>query len=187
VAVVADSAWRALLRRSFDEYYDGLWNAVAGLSVQERRFRATADANHIDFLVWHMARNEDGTISACAGTEQLWPSTDWPTRWGLSDEGDGCGFTSEQVAQLAEVEITELQQYFGAVRARTNAFLDALVEDALVELVWAGNPDVTVGQILGHLLVEQSQHLGQVALIRGLQRGSEFTTSWNNPETPTPS
>jgi uncharacterized damage-inducible protein DinB len=187
VAVVVDSGWRALLCRAFDEYYDGLWKAVAGLTVQERRFRAAADANHIDFLVWHMARNEDGTISACAGTEELWPNTQWPTKWDLPDVGDGCGFTSEEVAQLAPLEVSELQQYFGAVRVRSNAFLAGLVEDALAERVWPENPDVTVGQILGHLIVEQSQHLGQVAFIRGLQRGSEFTTSWNNPQTPTPS
>lgn len=47
-------------------------------------------------------------------------------------------------------------------------------------------PSVSIAQVLSHLVVEQSQHLGQVAMIRGVQRGLEFATSWNNPETPTP-
>jgi len=34
-----------------------------------------------------------------------------------------------------------------------------------------GNGPITWGWILGHVIVEESQHLGQVALIRGIIRG----------------
>lgn len=187
VAAVTSTGWQSLLQRAFDEYYDGLWKAVAGLSDEERRFRATDETNHIDFLVWHMARNEDGTISACAREQELWAESDWPRAWRLPVDADGCGFSAAEVADFPMVDIGEVETYFRDVRARTNAFLGALMESSLGDLVWDHNPDVTIGQILGHLVVEQSQHLGQIALIRGLQRGTEFTTSWNTPQTPTPS
>lgn len=187
MVTVTEAGWRFLLRRAFDEYYDGLWKALGGLTIEERRFRATVDANHIDFIVWHMARNEDDTVSACARSDGVWRSSEWPRRWRLASDADGCGFASADVAQFPAIDFSELQRYFSEVRDRTNAFLDVLVEDALAALVWPDNSDVTIAQILGHLIVEQSQHLGQVAFIRGLQRGTEFTTSWNNPQTPTPS
>lgn len=177
---------RRILRRAFDEYLDGLTKAVAGLSPDERRFRPGEDANHIDFLVWHLARNEDGTISACARAEELWTSAGWHERWALPADGDGCGWTDAEVAAFPPIATDELAQYFDDVRRRTLTFLDGLTLDLLDEPMSEHHPDVSVGQVLSHLVVEQSQHLGQVALIRGLLRGQEHTTSWNNPETPRP-
>jgi hypothetical protein len=183
--IVTTPDWRSLLRRSFDEYYGGLWKALSGLTPAERRYRATGETNHIDFIVWHMARNEDDTVSACARVEALWPRSEWPQRWSLAVDSNGCGFTSEDVEHFPTLDVRELHRYFSDVRARTDAYLDVLAEDTLDDLVWPENPEVTIGQLLGHFIVEQSQHFGQVALIRGMQRGTEFTTSWNNPQTPT--
>lgn len=47
-------------------------------------------------------------------------------------------------------------------------------------------PGYTVGRMFSHLIVEESQHLGQVAYLRGLLRGLEYTTSWPSPRTPFP-
>lgn len=181
-----EESFRRVLRRELDEYYDGLCKALVGLTADERRVQVGGEANHIDFLVWHMARNEDETISACSRTEELWRQGEWYRRWNLPEIGDGCGYTVEDVRRLPQIHPSDLDEYFGEVRARTNSFLEGITSTVIDELVWEDNPDVTVGQILGHLVVEQSQHLGQVAFIRGLQRGLEFTTSWNNPDTPTP-
>ena len=183
---MTDAAFLRVLRRQFDEYDAGLRKALGGLTVEERRFRPQDDVNHIDFLVWHMARNEDGTISACARTAEAWTADGWFRRWRLPPDADGCGFTTAEVGAFPAVDIDELLQYLDSVRARTDSFLDQLTSSTLDDLVWAERPDVTVGQLVAHLVVEQSQHLGQVALLRGLQRGQEHTTSWNNPETPAP-
>ena len=178
---------RRILQRAFDEYYDGLQKALAGLTSEERRFRIGGDANHIDFLVWHMARNEDSTVSACARDPELWSQARWDQRWGLPTEADGCAFTAEDVSSFPTIDHDELRQYFADVRTRTQSFLDALAEATLDLPLGPAAADVPIAQVLSHLVVEQSQHLGQVALIRGVQRGLEFTTSWNNPDTPTPS
>jgi uncharacterized damage-inducible protein DinB len=79
-----------------------------------------------------------------------------------------------------------MSEYFGDVRARTQAFIDSLTEDHLDLPLRPSSASVSIAQVLSHLVVEQSQHLGQVAFIRGVQRGVEFSTSWNNPDTPMP-
>jgi uncharacterized damage-inducible protein DinB len=180
------AAVRRILQRAFDEYFDGLEKALAGLSAEERRFQIGGDANHIDFIVWHMARNEDGTVSACARVPELWRQAGWYQRFGLPEDADGCGFAVEDVSSFPTLDVEELRQYFSDVRARTLSFLDTLRETDLDLPLSPSAPDVAIAQVLSHLVVEQSQHLGQVALIRGVQRGLEFSTSWNNPDTPTP-
>lgn len=181
-----EESFRRVLAREFDEYYDGLRKALVGLTPDERRLQVGGEANHVDFLVWHMARNEDETVSACSRTKTVWREDGWYLRWNLPDSGDGCGYTVEEVRRLPQIPASDLDDYYREVRARTNCFLEIVTASVLDELVWEDNPEVTVGQILGHLVVEQSQHLGQIAFIRGLQRGLEFTTSWNNPDTPMP-
>ena len=120
-------------------------------------------------------------MSTTTGCKRLWRE-----RFGLPEEADGCAFTVEDVSSFPTFEAEELRQYFSHVRARTQSFLETLSESDLDLPCSPSAPDVPVGQVLSHLVVEQSQHLGQVALIRGVQRGLEFSTSWNNPETPTP-
>jgi uncharacterized damage-inducible protein DinB len=92
----------------------------------------------------------------------------------------------DQVLSLPAIDASELSEYFTDVRSRTQSFLDSLTESDLDLPLSPGTPSISIAQVLSHLVVEQSQHLGQVALLRGVQRGLEFTTSWNNPETPSP-
>lgn len=183
---MSTAALRRILQRAFDEYFEGLMKALAGLSAEERRFQIRGDTNHIDFIVWHMARNEDNTISACARLPELWGQAGWYERFGLAEEADGCAFTVEDVTAFPAVDAEQLGQYFADVRKRTQSFLDSLLEEDLDLPLSPSAPDVPIAQVLSHLIVEQGQHLGQVALIRGMQRGLEFPTSWNNPDTPTP-
>ena len=51
--------------------------------------------------------------------------------------------------------------------------IDGLDETDLDRDVFASYRDESfnIGWILGHILAEESQHLGQVAYIRGMQRG----------------
>jgi hypothetical protein len=62
--------------------------------------------------------------------------------------------------------------YFDAVRQSTLAHLEQMTS-ADMEATY-DHPrltDITGSWILGHILVEESQHLGQVAYIRGMIRG----------------
>jgi uncharacterized damage-inducible protein DinB len=76
------------------------------------------------------------------------------------------------VADLPEFDIDILIAYYDAVRAATFAFLDGLTRDDLERCPHPERrPGYTIGKMLGHVIVEESQHVGQVAYLRGLQRG----------------
>jgi hypothetical protein len=51
--------------------------------------------------------------------------------------------------------------------------IDALEQSDLDRDVFAEYRDesLNIGWILGHILAEEAQHLGQIAYIRGMQRG----------------
>jgi hypothetical protein len=88
---------KEIVRMGLTEYWDGLRKALSGLTATERRFQPHTHANHIDFLVWHMARDEDGEIQTFAQrTSPIWQRDAWDQRLGLPPEDDGFGYTVEQ-------------------------------------------------------------------------------------------
>jgi hypothetical protein len=78
----------------------------------------------------------------------------------------------EEVRAMPDIPLADLTAYFKAVRATTRQYLDQVTDADLLQ----EHPHPRLGLvkgiwIIGHLLVEQSQHAGQVALIRGMIRG----------------
>ena len=62
--------------------------------------------------------------------------------------------------------------YYDSVRATTLAYLDSISEDDLETCPHPDSrPGYTVGKMFSHVIVEESQHTGQVAYLRGIQRG----------------
>lgn len=107
--------------------------------------------------------------------------------WGSPVEDDGFGYTVEQVATLPRFDIVDCLAYYEAVRHATLRYLDALTPEDLAHCPdCVRRPGYTIGRMLSHLIVEGSQHLGQVAYLRGLQRGPEYPTSWVSDHTPWP-
>ena len=73
---------------------------------------------------------------------------------------------------MPEIPLTDLLAYFDAVRAVTRPYLaQATDTDLSREYPLPRGGTVTGSWVLGHILVEESQHLGQVALLRGMMRG----------------
>jgi DinB superfamily len=179
---------KEIVRIGLAEYWDGLRKALTGLTATERRFQPQAHANHIDFIVWHMARDEDGEIHTFAQrTSTLWQREAWYQKLGLPVEDDGFGYTVEQVATLPQFAIADCLAYYEAVRRATLRYLDGLTPADFERCpAPARRPGYTIGRLFSHLIVEGSQHLGQVAYLRGLQRGLEYPTSWVSSHTPWP-
>ncbi len=167
------SRFKEAIRSGMGEYLDKLEEALDGLTAAETRWQASTEANHIDWLVWHMARVEDSWMNAVMGDgEQVWLAGGWARRTGITAKGSGYGQTIDEVRALPVVPMAELMGYFAAVRERSFEVLDRLEESALDRRVeHPGIKDITGRWVLGHVLVEESQHLGQVAFIRGLIRG----------------
>jgi hypothetical protein len=181
--------FKEIVRIGLDECLDGLRKSLGGLTADERRFQPSSDANHIDFIVWHMARDEDGAVQGTARrTTQVWQRDAWYATLGLPAGDDGFGYTVEQVANLPQFNLADCLAYYAAVRQETLRYLDTLTTEDLDRCPDpTRSPHFTLGRLFSHLIVELSQHLGQVAYIRGLQRGLEFPTSWPSARTPWPS
>ena len=181
--------FRDIITMALDEYLSELKKALVGLSSEERRFQPTPESNHIDFQVWHMARVEDYWVQwAAKGVDMVWQRDGWRRRLGLPEMDSGFGYTAVQVKGLPRFDMDEMMAYFDSVREGTRDFVRGLGSaDLDIAPLPRPNPnasDTNLGKVFSHLIVEESQHLGQVAYIRGLQRGLDNGRSlgkeWDN-------
>ncbi len=130
------------------------------------------ETNHIAWLVWHVAVVVDSWVSRLMdGTAECGASGGWADQFGMGPESTGSGHTSEDVRTMPEVPLGDLMAYFEAVRGVTRQYLEQATEADLSRTYHYRGNDRSGTWIVGHILVEESQHTGQVALIRGMMRG----------------
>jgi uncharacterized damage-inducible protein DinB len=161
------------IKSGLEEYLDGLKKAVDGLTPAELRWQPTLASNSISWIVWHMARVEDRWVNrVLRGDVEHWIRDGWHEKFGMSEEAHGYGETEAQVWAMPDVAMSNLLAYFDAMRQSTLAHLEQMTS-ADIEATYAHprRAGITGAWILGHILVEESQHLGQVAYIRGMIRG----------------
>ena len=165
--------FKDIVRAALNEYTEELRKAIDGLTEEERRFQPTPHSHHIDFVVWHMARVEDSWINGVAQhKDHVWIRDGWQQKFGLPERDGGYGFTAEQVANLPRFDIEQMMSYYDAVRQETLRYLDGLSHEDLEGIpLPERRADYTIAQMLAHVLVEESQHVGQVAYLRGMQQG----------------
>ena len=72
---------------------------------------------------------------------------------------------------MPEAPLSDLVAYFNAVRVVTRQCLDQATDNDLSRVYQHRGRDRSGSWIWGHILVEESQHTGQVAMIRGMMRG----------------
>ena len=164
---------RQIIRMALEEYYEDLTKALEGLTPGERRFQPGPESHHIDFTVWHMAKVEDSWIQGFAkDVEPVWTRDGWSDKLGMPPNEGGYGYTADQVRDLPRFDLADVIEYYESVRKETFAYLETLAEDDLDHVPGRGYyPEMTVGKMFSHVIVEQAQHTGQVAYLRGLQRG----------------
>lgn len=159
-----------LLADSFGRIRDILNRVVDGLSRDQLSVRLDSEANSIGWLLWHLTRIQDDHIAAVAGTEQVWISGGWAERFGLTlDAADtGFGHTPSQVAEVI-VDAEPLREYYDTVHGVTLDYVARLTDgdlDRVVDERW--DPPVTLGVRLVSIIVDDVQHVGQAAIIRGI-------------------
>ena len=85
---------------------------------------------------------------------------------------DGYGYTSEQVAAFKVPELEELMTYAEATRTQMKGLLENLTPEEIDRVIktpfWG---EMSLSQIFSSYLDETIQHTGQIAYLRGLQRG----------------
>ena len=74
---------------------------------------------------------------------------------------------------MPKCDIGDLMKYYRAARKTTLAHLEAMKPEDLDRTYFHPRRqiEVTGAWVLGHIIVEESQHLGQIAYLRGLMRG----------------
>jgi hypothetical protein len=91
----------------------------------------------------------------------------------MAPESNGAGQTLEDVRAMSEIPLSDLMAYCNAVRAVTRRYLDqATYADLAREYHHPRMGALTGAWIVGHILVEESQHTAQAALIWGIMRGA---------------
>ena len=154
---------------------DILYGALDGITPEELLWQPGPDTNPIGWLVWHLSRVQDTHVSAMQGKEQAWISDGWHAKFGREpDPTDrGAGHTSEQVTAFRAPDVDTLLAYYRAVRGYTQRFLDGLTAADLERHVPAirGGGTMPLATRLMMTLVDNFQHSGQAAYLRGLIRG----------------
>lgn len=166
---------RELLRWGLEEADRDMAIAMNGLTAAERRHQPGPESNHIDFIVWHVARVEDMWIQMFAqGKPPIWESGGWSEKLGIPTKEIGFGFTIEQARDLPVYDYDLMDEYAKEVRASTLAYIDTATVEELSKPRKTPNPNwdpFCMGFALARIQVELNQHIGNIAYIRGLQRG----------------
>ena len=161
-----------IVQMALSESTEDLGKALSTLTDDERRFQPNQDSNHIDFTLWHMLRVEDHWICRFAQrTETIWERHNWASKTTLPSTHTGYGYSPEQVINLKTFALDLMLEYSNVVRENTEGFLNSLSKDDLANCPDPKKPGYSIARMLSHLIVELSQHVGQVAYLRGIQRG----------------
>ena len=150
---------------------EDLRSTLDGLSAEQLAFRPAQDANSIAWLAWHLTRIQDDHVSELAGRPQAWTEDRWFERFGKSSDANdtGFGYTAEQVGAIRPDGPEVLVDYYRNVHERSMAYLRILScqdMDRVIDRRW--DPPVTVGVRLVSVVNDCTQHVGQMAYIRGL-------------------
>ncbi|MFF9687776.1 DUF664 domain-containing protein [Streptomyces sp. NPDC014623] len=160
-----------ILADAFERIHETVHAAAEGLPPEDLNARLDEDANSIAWLVWHLARIQDDHVADAAGTEQIWFTEDWVSRFDLPLEKGSTGY-GHSSAQAGSVKVASgglLLGYFDAVHERTLGYvrgLDGRALDRVVDEVWS--PPVTLGVRLISVIADDLQHAGQAAFVRGV-------------------
>ena len=160
---------------NLDRTQRALMAAIDGLTAEELTRRPGAESNPISFILWHQARCEDTYVQSLIRQQpQIWVSEKWYRKLNLPEDPweNGNDYTAEQVATFTVPELEDLLGYTRAVRALTVECLKGMPLDEFDEVI--EQPElggINVGSLFSYMLSEITQHIGQIAYLRGLQRG----------------
>jgi len=161
------------IKSALNEYFEGLLKCLNGLTEPELYWQPSLESNHITWLVWHMARVEDRWInSIVGGKETVWDKNNWNEKFGVDQEDYGKGYNKEDISKMPKMEMEKLLTYYNEERVEIFKVIENLNSEDLKDSYPSPSRGKVTGKwILGHVIVEESQHLGQMAYIRGMMRG----------------
>jgi len=154
------------------EIEERLKTAVDGLTPQELAWRPGPECNSIGFILWHLIRVEDFWFQRfIQRRSELYESEGWQQRLGTPPRDTGYQYTAEQVANFQVPPLETLLDYGRSVRRHTLDFLRQLPLEKLDEKPRPDRSEMSIGDIFQRVIIELTLHIGQIAYLRGMQRG----------------
>ena len=157
-----------------NEAFDKLERALVGLSEDELRWQPTLGSNPIDWMVWHMARVEDNLVNVVLQNRgSIWERDAWGERLGIATTSAGAGMTIDEIRAMGRINVPAVMEYYTLVRNETSSYFEKVmqVEDLSRVIEHSNFRGVSGGWVLGRLLCEEAEHLGQIEYLRGMMRG----------------
>ncbi len=165
-------ATEAILR-SLEKSQEYLMKALDGLTQEEVAWSPRIECNSIAFILWHIARLEDFFVNGVFQHEsEVYEAEHWRDKLGTSAKETGFRYTIERLQYWPVPKLEDLLEYAKSVRDKTLSFLKSVTLEKLSEVTVRPNrPPETVGQRLVLFTTDIAMHVGQIAYLRGVQRG----------------
>ena len=163
---------KELLLSSLKQSEGYLSRALDGLTQEEFGWSPGEECNSIAFILWHTVRVEDYFMQrVIRREEELYEAQGWRERLGTPARESGYEYTVEQLKSWSVPQLETLKGYADSVRKATLAFLESLASERLSELPRRDRSPDSMGSILTRIVTEIALHVGQIAYLRGVQRG----------------
>ena len=161
-----------------EQHYNAMVRAVDGLSDEEMRWMPTPECSSIGFLLWHYGRTLDRWIHArLQAAPQLWEQG-WAARLGqesIGPDDTGYGYGPDRLQAFRPPPTAAMLEYAAATLAAAQDWLAARSEADFgsIPVVNPRGGAMTLAHMCQQLIWEFNQHGGQIAYLRGMQRGLE--------------
>jgi len=161
---------KELILKSLEQSQGYLTRTLDGLTQEEAAWSPNAECNSIAFILWHMTRVEDLFINRVIQRgKELYEAEGWQEKLGTPDKA--YGYTVEELQAWPVPRLEVLCGYFDSVREKTLAFLNSIPAEKLAEVPRPDRSPDSIGVTLGRMSTEIALHMGQIAYLRGVQRG----------------
>jgi uncharacterized damage-inducible protein DinB len=161
---------KELLLQSLEESHGYLTKALNGLTQEEASWSPSPECNSISFILWHMTRVEDFFINRVIQREkELYETQKWQEK--LGTPAKAYQYTVEELQAWRAPKLEILREYANSVRESTLAFLNSMPPERLSEVPRPDRSPNSIGVTLEHVSTEIAMHVGQIAYLRGMQRG----------------
>jgi hypothetical protein len=161
-----------LVLKSLEQSQGYLTEALDGLTQDEAAWSPGAECNCIAFILWHTTRAEDLFVNRLIQQkDQLYEAEGWREKLGTAAKDLGYGYTPEQLGAWPVPKLETIRGYANSVRDKTLAFLKELPPEKLSEVPRPDRSSESIGAMLCQMSTEVALHVGQIAYLRGVQRG----------------
>ncbi len=161
--------FRESIRWSLARVHAALLRSLDSLTPEQVSWRPCSSCNSIGSMVIHLGRVQDTWAHRILGGSDIWGTEGWADRFGLPEQDRGWSY--DQQSQEEKSPLEDLLGYYEAAFQLWDQTISNLPEERFGEPV-ESPLNLTVDQTLAHVVIELSQHLGQIDYLRGMQQSN---------------